>query len=286
MELADGVVYLVPGVPSEMEHMVASDVLPELVARGGRAALVSRVLHTVGLGEPEVADRLSGIFERLEHSNSPNRVTLAYLASAGQVRVRLTVKADSRQQAQEFLAPIEQEVRELLGEAVYGADEDTLDSVIHGLLGARGETVAVAESLTGGLLGGALTAMAGSSATFRGGVTAYLEEVKASALGVPEELLAAHGPVHPDVAAAMASGVRSLLGASYGVATTGVAGPEEHGGHPVGTVHLAVAGPHGTVGQSLLLHGDRSAVRERSVLAALNLLRRHLIQAPGRNTTG
>jgi nicotinamide-nucleotide amidase len=278
MEVGDAVVYLVPGVPVEMGEMVSSYVLPELITRAGEpAVLVSRVLHTVGLGEPAVAERLGALFARLERPDGDGRVTLAYLASRGQVRVRLTVKAATREAALERLAPVEAEARSLLGDVVYGVDGDTLDAVVHRLLAARGATVTVAESLTGGLLGGALTAMAGSSATFGGGVTAYTEDVKASVLGVPGELLALHGPVHPDVALAMAKGVRERLRGTYGLATTGVAGPEEHGGHRVGTVHLAVVGPDGSDVDSLLLHGDREGVRERAVIAALDLLRRHVI---------
>jgi nicotinamide-nucleotide amidase len=283
MELGDAVIYLVPGVPAEMHEMVSTFVLPELISLAGEpAVLVSRILHTVGLGEPAVADRLGPVFARLERQTAEaGGVTLAYLASRGQVRVRLTVKAATPEAASERLTPVETEVRSLLGDAVYGVDDDTLDRVVHRLLADRGATVAVAESLTGGLLGGALTAMAGSSATFRGGVTAYIEDVKASILGVPDDLLLAHGPVHPDVALAMAQGVRERLRATYGLATTGVAGPEEHGGHRVGTVHLAVVGPGGNDVASLVLHGDREGVRERAVVAALDLLRRHLIGKGG-----
>jgi nicotinamide-nucleotide amidase len=141
-----------------------------------------------------------------------------------------------------------------------------------GLLVSRGRTVAVAESLTGGLVAGALTSVAGSSAAFRGGVIAYVAELKIALLGVPADLLARHGPVHPAVAAAMASGVRQRLGSSYGVATTGVAGPGPAEGQPQGTVYIAVDGPSGTVGSGLSLPGDRRQVRDRSVQAVLFLL--------------
>jgi nicotinamide-nucleotide amidase len=138
---------------------------------------------------------------------------------------------------------------------------------------ARGETVATAESLTGGLLGGALTAVSGSSAVYRGGVIAYAVDVKASVLGVPRELLDRYGPVHPDTAAAMAAGVRRLLGATYGLATTGVAGPLPHGGEPAGTVDLACVGPGGPALRRLRLDGDREQIRAQTVTAALDLLR-------------
>jgi nicotinamide-nucleotide amidase len=166
---------------------------------------------------------------------------------------------------------------------LYGTGDTSLDRVIHGLLAERGATVAVAESLTGGLLGGELTGMPGSSATFAGGVIAYATPLKHRLLGVPEDLLAAHGAVHPDVAAAMARGVRERLGATYGLAVTGVAGPEPQDGRPVGTVHVAVADSGGrvTVGSpSLPTPADgaraRAMVRRMTVVHALDLLRRTL----------
>ena len=149
--------------------------------------------------------------------------------------------------------------------------------VVYELLLARGETVAVAESLTGGGLGAALTGVAGASATFRGGVIAYATELKAALLSVDPELLAERGAVDADVARAMAAGVRDRLGATYGLATTGVAGPDPQDGHEPGEVHVAVAGPAGTGAVSrsvhLVLAGDRTAVRHGSVLGALDLLR-------------
>ncbi len=140
------------------------------------------------------------------------------------------------------------------------------------LLTAGGRTVAVAESLTGGLVSGALTSVAGSSVVLRGGVVAYATDLKEALLGVPADLLASQGPVDPDVAAAMAAGVRRVLGATYGIATTGVAGPGPADGKPAGTVFIAVAGPAGGAGQGLQLRGDRRQVREETVRQALSLL--------------
>jgi nicotinamide-nucleotide amidase len=140
------------------------------------------------------------------------------------------------------------------------------------LLTAMGKTVAVAESLTGGLVAAALTSVPGASVVVRGGVIAYAIELKTELLGVPADLLARHGAVHPDVAAAMAGGVRKRLGATYGVATTGVAGPGPAEGKPQGTVFVAVEGPAGPAGAGLLLAGDRRQVREGSVLSVLSLL--------------
>lgn len=148
-------------------------------------------------------------------------------------------------------------------------------------LRARGQTVAVAESLTGGLLGAALTDIPGASAVFRGGVIAYATDVKASALGVPSSLLDACGAVHPDVAAAMADGVRRLLSADVGVGTTGVAGPDPADGRPPGTAHIAVAVGGGGAVRSLSLSGSRDEIRRQTVLEALWLLRRALREDAG-----
>ncbi|WP_078880426.1 MULTISPECIES: CinA family protein [Kitasatospora] len=153
-----------------------------------------------------------------------------------------------------------------------GPGDFGLAARVHAGLRAEGGTVAVAESLTGGLLAAALVDVPGASATFRGSVTAYATELKASVLGVDEGLLAVHGPVHPVVARQMAEGVRKLLGATYGLATTGVAGPEPQDGQPVGTVHLAVAGPGGSLVSSPRLSGERATIRHRAVTAALELL--------------
>ncbi|MFD9126213.1 CinA family protein [Kitasatospora sp. NPDC059571] len=152
------------------------------------------------------------------------------------------------------------------------SDGTDLAAAVHAALREHGGTVAVAESLTGGLLAAALVDVPGASATFRGSVTAYATELKASVLGVDEGLLAVHGPVHPVVARQMADGVRRLLGATYGLATTGVAGPEPQDGLPVGTVHVACAGPGGTQTVSPVLSGQRARIRAATVTAALELL--------------
>ena len=137
----------------------------------------------------------------------------------------------------------------------------------------RGQTVAVAESLTGGLLAAALVEIPGASVVFRGGIVAYATDLKASLLGVPHVLLDRYGPVHADVAAAMADGVRTRLGATFGLATTGVAGPDPADGQPVGTVHIAASWPGGVRPQSLRLSGDRRSIRQQTVVTCLKQLR-------------
>lgn len=152
------------------------------------------------------------------------------------------------------------------------ADLADLAARVHAALRERHATVAVAESLTGGLLAAALVDVPGASATFRGSVTAYATDLKATLLGVDEGLLAVHGPVHPVVARQMADGARRLLGATYGLATTGVAGPEPQDGLPVGTVHVGFAGPEGTRAVSPVLSGQRAVIRGTTVTRALELL--------------
>jgi nicotinamide-nucleotide amidase len=270
-EIGGGVAYALPGVPHEMKRMFTDTVLPDLLARGGRpACIVHRVLRTAGMWESAVAAALADQVERLERSGG---VTVAFLASGGQTRVRLTAKAATEDEARALIAPEEAAARQALGTAVYGADDDTLAKAVSDLLKERGATVAVAESLTGGLLGADLSNAPGSSDTFLGGVVSYATEVKRSVLGVPEGV-----PVISDeCAAAMASGVRDLMGSTYALSLTGVAGPAEQEGKPPGTVHVGLAGPHGAEARALRLPGDRALVRSISVVSALNLLRLHLI---------
>ncbi|MDX6225232.1 MAG: nicotinamide-nucleotide amidase [Frankiales bacterium] len=272
MELNAGVVYALPGVPHEMHAMLVESVLPDLLSLADApATIVSRTLHTAGMWESAVAEALSDLHERL--ASTPGAPTLAWLAGKGQTRVRVTARAATREAALGLISPVEAEIRSTLGIALWGVDDETLPGVIHGLLLARGQTVAAAESLTGGLLGAALTSTPGSSATFRGGVTAYSSELKTSLLGASLE----EGAVSASTARAMAAGVRERLGSSFGLALTGVAGPEEQEGQPAGTVHVAVAGPSGGDARVLRLPGDRDRVRQLAVTSALDLLRRHLL---------
>jgi nicotinamide-nucleotide amidase len=273
-ETGGGVVYALPGVPHEMRAMVEQSVLPDLLRRAGPGqATVTRVLHTAGTWESAVADTLKEVDRELTGRGNP---ALAYLAGGGQVRLRITARAGSRAAAERLIAPVEARIRELLGADVYGADGDTLPGVVHARLLARGQTVAVAESLTGGLVAAMLTDTPGASATFRGGLVVYATDLKSALAGVPDPLLAAEGPVSPQVAAALAAGARDRLQATYGLGLTGVAGPDRQGDREPGTVYLALAGPGEADLRELNLPGDRDLVRQRAATAAVDLLRRHL----------
>jgi nicotinamide-nucleotide amidase len=279
MELLGGVAYALPGVPHEMYAMFTASVLPDLLKRAGRpAVVVHRVLRTAGMWESAVAEAMAPEVERLQSTaasdgGQPNP-SVAFLASGGQTRVRITAHASDRAEAEKLIAPTERFARDALGAGLYGSDDDTLEGVIHRLLLERGQTVAVAESLTGGLVGARLTETAGASNTFRGGLIVYATDLKSSMLGADT---AGHGAVSVETAAALAEGVRDRLQATWGLATTGVAGPDEQEGQPVGTLHVGLAGPGDTVTRSVRLPAaDRAHVRMLSVVSALDVLRRSL----------
>ncbi len=265
------VIYAVPGVPYEMKEMVEGTVIPDLIARSGeRAVIRSRVLRTWGSSESALAEQLAERIDELDEVGNP---TLAFLASGVEgLKVRITAKCPTEAQATALLDAEETTIRSIIGDIVFGVDDQNMEAVIVGLLKERGMTVAVAESLTGGYVAGRLCAVPGASAVFQGGVVAYQPEVKFGLLEVPE------GPVINERAAlAMAHGVRRLLEADVGLATTGVAGPDEAEGQPVGTVCLAVAGDQAERATTVLLPGDRERIRQFSTITLLDLFRRGLL---------
>jgi nicotinamide-nucleotide amidase len=280
--LGDRSIYAVPGVPFEMREMVSRAVIPDLVARSGQpATIVSRTLRTWGISESALDELLSGRMAALDRAASDGRPapTIAFLASGIEgIKVRITAKSATVAAAEELVAAEEAEVRALLGPAVFGVDETGMEAAVGDLLRARGLTLAVAESLTGGLVASRLTAVAGASDWFRGAVVSYAAEVKRSLLGVGP------GPVVSESAAVeMAAGARAALGADVGLALTGVAGPAETEGQPVGTVWVGLAGEAAGGGSASLLRlgryggGDRQQIRQIATISALDLLRRRLL---------
>lgn len=263
LEIDGAIVVALPGPPHEM-RAVAGLVLPRLADRSG-TRVVTRTLRCAGLGESAVAELVEAAVV------VPAGVALAYLAGGAVVRVRFTTAGDPA-----VLEPLVAACAAALGDAVWGYDDESLDGVVHALLAGRGETVAVAESLTGGLLSATLSQRPGSSATYRGGLVVYATDLKDSLAGVPEALLATHGAVSAETAEALAGGARTRLGATWGLGVTGVAGPSEQEGKPVGTVHVALAGPTGMQVRTVRLPGDRDRVRLLTVTTALDLLRRAL----------
>jgi nicotinamide-nucleotide amidase len=270
LEVEGRLLIALPGPPHELAGTLSAEVLADLAARSGEIGL-TRTLHCAGVGESQVAEVVDELLDL------PPRVDLAYLAAGGVVRVRLTTTAPTLEQAAALLDPYADAVASALGSSVFGRDDSTLPTAVVRRLAARGQTVAVAESLTAGLAGAALTEVPGSSAVFRGGVQVYATDLKARLAGVPQDVLDAHGAVSAQTAAAMADGVRRACDADWGLALTGVAGPDSQEGQPPGTVHVAVAGPGGQTGvRSRRLPGDRQRVRLLAVTLGLDLLRRRL----------
>ncbi|MEE8285155.1 MAG: competence/damage-inducible protein A, partial [Gammaproteobacteria bacterium] len=263
----DKVLYAVPGVPHEMREMLTGTVIPDLQKRAGVTAVISsRVLRTWGHSESGLAEMLAGRIDELDALGNP---TLAFQASGIEgIKVRITAKAASAREAEVILRDEEARLKLMLGDLIFGVDDETMESVVIHMLRERGFSLGVAESLTGGLMGARLTSVPGASDVFRGGIVCYASDVKFSLLGVPE------GPVvTADAARAMAEGARRVLGADVAIATTGVAGPAEQEGQAVGTVFLGLAMDGASEAQQLQLPGDRQRIRQYAVISALNLLR-------------
>jgi nicotinamide-nucleotide amidase len=261
-------IYALPGVPHEMQAMLAEVVLPELAETSGGQALTSRILRVVGMGESDVADRLDEVIADLDRDPV---ATMALLAGMGEVRVRITAKEGGGAPAAERIASVEERVRETLGSAVFGADEDTLESVVAGTMREKGLGLAVAESVTGGMVASRIVNVPGASKFLIAGFVAYTPEMKASLLGVPEAVLS-RGTVSAEAAEAMAAGARERTGADVGLSTTGEAGPDNEEA-PVGTIYLGLAWEGGSLHRHFVAPGGRETVRRWATQGALNLLR-------------
>ncbi len=282
LDAGGATLFLFPGVPQELAGMIDSDLVPWLAERTGGAALDRGVLKVACLPESEVEERIAPAYDEF------GREPITILAHPGEIELHFHA-AGAAAERHRRLAAIAARLRELAGPAVYTDDpEASLESVVGGLLAGRGRTLVTAESCTGGLLAERITRVPGSSGWFPGGVVSYSNDLKRRLLGVPEELLAAHGAVSEPVARAMAEGAREHLGGDYGIGVTGVAGPS--GGSeekPVGTVHLALAGPAAegdglaTTHRRVRFLGDRLRIRGLTAQLALELLRRRLLAGAG-----
>lgn len=256
-------IFCIPGVPQEMEHLLLEEVLPRIVARsGGPAVVTSRILRTWGQSESAVGEILDDLYQ------GTTNPSVAFLASAGEIRVRITAKAGSRQTALDLIGPVEAEVRQRLAPWFFGSDDETVHAVLYGLLETKGWSIATAESMTGGLVAASLTSVPGSSRHMKGGVVAYDRELKRRLLGVEDVTTV----VDVDTAVAMARGGRDLLDADVVVAVTGSAGPEPLE-KPVGTVIIAVATPEHAQARELRMPGDRERVRAYGTTSALHMAR-------------
>ncbi len=273
-EIDGTTVYAMAGVPGEMQEMMERVVLPELAARTGGEVIASRVLRIAGKGESAVAEILEDLFEGLANP------TVAYLASMGEVKVRLTAKAGSREDADALLAPVAAEIRARLGDVVFSDADETLEATVIRLLGERGLRLACAESLTGGGVGERLTSVPGASAWFVGSAVVYTAWAKRDVLGVSPDIIEQQGVVSEAGAIAMARGARRLFGTDIGLGLTGAAGPEPHGGVAPGTIVVALAAADVEHACAFVSRGERDRVRTWAEQAGLDLVRRYLEGVP------
>ena len=256
-------IFCVPGVPAEMEHLMATEVLPRLAtASGSEKVIASVLLRTWGRAESEVAELLDDLY-----TGSVNP-SLAFLASNSEIKIRMTAKAETAVEARSLIEPMEMEVRSRLGESIFGTDEETIERVLLRLLSERGLTIGTAESMTGGLVTARLTDLPGSSAVVKGGVVAYQTELKQRLLGLPD----VPGVVTEEAAVALATGARALLDVDVALSVTGSAGPDPLE-KPVGTVMIGVATPEGARAREMHFTGDRDRIRAFGATAALHLAR-------------
>lgn len=273
----DKVIYAVPGVPYEMTEMMERAVLPDLRRRSGDpSTIVSRTLRTWGESESGLAERLAARIDELaaaQHQARTPTATLAFLASGIEgIKVRITAKSTDEASARGTLDAEEGTLRALLGEIVFGVDDETMEAAVGTLLLHQHLTLGLAESVTGGMIGSRITAVPGASEWFRGGIVSYASAVKFDLLGVPE------GPVvTPEAAETMAAGAAKALAADVGLAVTGVAGPDSREGEPPGRVFVGLALDGTTTSSRLQLPGDRERVRQFATISALDLLRHRLL---------
>lgn len=269
-------VLILPGPPKEMNAMMLNGGIAFLRSLSTEQ-IVSHNIHIFGLGESYVESLLRTEMNALQNP------TLAPYAKEGEVRLRVTAKAASRDEAEDMMDPVIDMVVGKLGHYVYGIDSESLENTVFQLLKARGLSFAAAESCTGGLIAKRITDIPGSSAVFRGGCTVYTNEAKMILLGVPAETIDTHGVISAPVALALAENVRKILGADFGLGVTGLAGPDGDGINEVGTVFVALASAEGSFVRALKLGGkstDRSRVRTLSANHAFDMLRRAIRGLP------
>ena len=265
-------VFAIPGVPWEMQAMLTKTIMPMLSERAGSGALASRQVLVVGLGESLTHEKIADIVA------AQTNPTIAYLASAGAVRVRISAKAGTESEALGLIAPVEDQIRARLGMDALPGSHASVAEALAEMLRASDITIAAAESLTGGLIGSELTSAGGASDFFVGSLVCYTNEAKREVGGVPAAVLEGPGAVSEEAAAALAEGTAQRLGADLGVSATGVAGPAEQDGQPVGTIFVGATFGGRTEVRHVKGYGDRDNIRRITVTAALDLGRR-LVQS-------
>lgn len=263
-------IFALPGVPWEMEAMMRKTVLPALRERGGDGVTVSREVMVVGLGESRSHELITDLVER---QTNP---TIAYRAGAGIVRIRLTAKAADESTGLGLIAPLEEEIRRRVRPHDLPSNASTPGEALGHMLRERGATVAVAESLTGGAIGVELSSTSGSGDYFLGSIASYSTESKRDVVGVDASILAGPGAVSEEAAAALAQGAAARFGADLGLGATGVAGPSEQEGKPVGTIFVGATFGGRTEVRHVSGYGDRRHIRALAVTSAIDLGRRLL----------
>ncbi len=273
LRIGKALFFFLPGVPSEMWAMFARSVVPRLRAElRGAGVIFERRLHSFGMAESEVNEKLKDLLEKPTPS-------MGLIARTGVIDIRLRATGKSLEEARLIVAETEAEVRSRLGEAIFGSDLQTLQSVVARMLIEREIEIAIAESCTGGFLAKRLTDISGISSVFMEGWVTYSNKAKMKRLGVPARAIRQKGSVSADVAKAMAEGARKRAGTDIAVGVTGIAGPT--GGtpeKPMGLVYVALASPEGTEVQEFRFPGNREDVRDRTVKAALNMIRLYLLK--------
>lgn len=274
MPLGASWVAALPGVPSEMYAMFETQVRPRLLALGlGGGVLVQRKINTFGAGESAIEEKL---FDLTRRGHVPE---VGITASDATISLRIFGRAASLAEAQAQIAPVEQTIRERLGQLVFGTDEEELEDIVAGLLASRHRSLGVAESITAGQVAARLGRVPGVSAWFRGGIVAYDNRLKVELLAVPQSLIDTHGAVSAEVAEAMAVGCRTRLQTDLAVSTTGVAGPNDLGpDKPVGLVYVGLAWADGVRSVRFSWSGTRAEVQRRTAKLALNQVRLHLLE--------
>ena len=271
IERDDKLMFVLPGVPWEMSQMMKEAVLPELERRVGSGTIFSRHVLVMGLGESATHDKIRDIVD------AQTNPTIAYLAAWGQVRLRITARAENEEEAERLVHPVEEQIRERLGAHAVPGDNENIASAVGALLRSRGETLAAAESLTGGMIGEIMTETEGSSEYFLGSLVTYSTESKHDVAGVPNDVLEGPGAVSEETARALAEAAAKAFQADLAVSATGVAGPAEQEGKPPGLIYVGATYKGRTEARKVRGYGDRESIRHIAANSALDLGRR-LIQ--------
>jgi nicotinamide-nucleotide amidase len=274
-EKAGTIFISMPGVPYEMKYIMTEHVLPELNKRFTSQIIIHRNIMTYGTFEAKLAEILAGFEARLS-----KEIKLAYLPASGIIKLRLTATGKERPHLEKVLNDTATDLYKIIPEFIYGENEETLEMVIGKILIAKKKTVCTAESCTGGEIAHMITSIQGSSAYYKGSVVAYANSAKTELLDVPKDLIEKYGAVSEEVVRAMAIGAKNRLKTDFAVATSGIAGPD--GGteeKPVGTIWMAVASENEVIAEKRVFGNERINNIRRFSLAALNLLRKQLINS-------